>query len=71
MYGPCVMCDVRCVILGCPLPQIADGASVLGGFGFQGYNADGTVVGWDGVRLIDQLFINKWVLFRGYRLDAA
>lgn len=33
--------------------KIADGASVLGGFGFQGYNTDGTVVGWDGVSNID------------------
>eukprot|EP00904_Undaria_pinnatifida_P005433 jgi/Undpi1/2019/HiC_scaffold_12.g05405.m1 len=29
------------------------GASVLGGFGFQGYAADGTVIGWDGVSNID------------------
>lgn len=30
--------------------KTADGASVLGGFGFQGYGADGKVAGWDGVR---------------------
>lgn len=30
--------------------QTSDGASVLGGFGFQGYDKDGKVVGWDGVR---------------------
>eukprot|EP00752_Nemacystus_decipiens_P014687 g13083.t1 len=33
--------------------KTADGASVLGGFGFQGYGADGKVIGWDGVSNID------------------
>ncbi|CAM9814250.1 unnamed protein product, partial [Ectocarpus sp. 12 AP-2014] len=33
--------------------KTADGASVLGGFGFQGYGPDGQVAGWDGVSNID------------------
>lgn len=33
--------------------KTADGASVLGGFGFQGYGDDGKVIGWDGVRNFD------------------
>lgn len=36
-------------VSSCVSKQTADGASVLGGFGFQGYGADGKVVGWDGV----------------------
>eukprot|EP00903_Cladosiphon_okamuranus_P019810 g18207.t1 len=33
--------------------KTADGASVLGGFGFEGYGPDGKVIGWDGVSNID------------------
>ncbi|CBJ26621.1 acyltransferase [Ectocarpus siliculosus] len=33
--------------------KTADGASVLGGFGFQGYGPDGQVVGWDGETLME------------------
>lgn len=37
----------------CMCMQTADGASVLGGFGFEGYGSDGKVIGWDGVRAHD------------------
>lgn len=33
--------------------KIAEGASILGGFGFEGYNADGKEKGWKGVENID------------------
>ena len=33
--------------------KVAEGASVLGGFGFQGYDANGEVVGWRGVENIE------------------
>lgn len=35
--------------------KVAEGASILGGFGFEGYNEDGTAKGWGGVENIDIL----------------
>ena len=35
--------------------KVAEGASVLGGFGFQGYDKEGKVVGWSGVENIEIL----------------
>lgn len=35
--------------------KVAEGASVLGGFGFQGYDKNGKVIGWSGVENIDVL----------------
>jgi MBOAT, membrane-bound O-acyltransferase family len=33
--------------------KVAEGASILGGFGFQGYESDGSVTGWSGVENIE------------------
>jgi len=33
--------------------KVAEGASILGGFGFEGYSEDGKVIGWKGVENID------------------
>jgi len=33
--------------------KVAEGSSVLAGFGFQGYDKDGKVIGWQGVENID------------------
>mmetsp|Transcript_2184 Transcript_2184/g.2278 ORF Transcript_2184/g.2278 Transcript_2184/m.2278 type:complete len:511 (-) Transcript_2184:102-1634(-) len=35
--------------------KVAEGASVMGGFGFEGFNADGEAIGWKGVENIDIL----------------
>jgi hypothetical protein len=43
----------NCVTL--PLPPPLAGASIMGGFGFEGYTKEGKVVGWKGVENIDIL----------------
>lgn len=35
----------------CLAVQASDGASVLAGFGFEGYDKEGKVIGWNGVSL--------------------
>mmetsp|Transcript_34143 Transcript_34143/g.32569 ORF Transcript_34143/g.32569 Transcript_34143/m.32569 type:complete len:522 (+) Transcript_34143:207-1772(+) len=35
--------------------KVAEGASILGGFGFEGYDGEGKVIGWKGVENVDIL----------------